>query len=208
MSESNNISRRNILKAFAAVPVLGALGYGVLRKKNYDNDLRDKIVKELGISYDPPVLPTIKGVDMSKPIRVGIIGYGIRGEQLMRAAGFAHPKTIDEWRAGAEKDSNDHRLEDFLAQDNLNLQITGACDLFDVRAQEAMEAASNVNRKGTKEQGALTCKRYRTYQEMLAANDIDAVIIATPDHWHAQIAVDAAKAGKHIYVEKRFNTYR
>lgn len=202
MSDSNNISRRNILKAFAAVPVLGALGYGVLRKKNYDNDIRDQIVKELGISYDPPVLPTIKGVDMSKPLRVGIVGYGIRGEQLMRAAGFAHPSTIDEWRESAEKNSNDHRLEDFLAQDNLNLQFTGVCELFDVRAQAAMEACSNVNRKGSKEQGPITCKRYRTYQEMLAANDIDAVIIATPDHWHAKIAIDAAAAGKHVYVEK------
>ncbi len=202
MSESNKISRRNILKAFAAVPVIGAMGYGIFRKKNYDNDIRDQIVKELGISYDPPVLPTIKGVDMSKPIRVGLIGYGIRGEQLMRAAGFAHPSTIDELRESADKNSDDHRYEDFMAQDNLNLQFTGACDLFDIRAQSAIEACSNVNRKGTKEQGPVTCKRYRTYQELLAANDIDAVIIATPDHWHAQIAMDAAKAGKHIYVEK------
>jgi predicted dehydrogenase len=202
MSDNNNISRRNILKAFAAVPALGALGFGVFRKRNYDNDIRDQIVQELGISYDPPILPSIKGVDYSKPIRVGIIGYGIRGEQLMRAAGFAHPATIDEWRESAEKNPDDHRLEDFLAQDNLNLQITGACDLFDVRAQAAMEAASNVNRKGSEEQGSLTCKRYLNYKEMLAAKDIDAVIIATPDHWHAQIAIDAAAAGKHIYVEK------
>lgn len=202
MSENKNISRRNILKAFAAVPVIGALGYGVLRKRNYDNDIRDQIVKELGISYDPPVLPSIKGVDMSKQVRVGIIGYGIRGEQLMRAAGFANPKTIDEWRTAADKDPQDHRLEDFLQQDDLNIQVTAACDLFDVRAQEAMEAASNVKRKGTKEQGPLTCKRYKTYKELLAAPDVDAVIIAAPDHWHAQIAMDAALAGKHVYVEK------
>lgn len=46
------------------------------------------------------------------------------------------------------------------------------------------------------------CATYEDYRELLARNDLDAVEIATPDHWHVLQVLDAAKAGKHIYGQK------
>ncbi|MGC9341850.1 MAG: Gfo/Idh/MocA family protein, partial [Bacteroidales bacterium] len=43
---------------------------------------------------------------------------------------------------------------------------------------------------------------YEDYKDLLARNDIDAVVIGSPDHWHARMAIDACEAGKDIYLEK------
>jgi predicted dehydrogenase len=43
-------------------------------------------------------------------------------------------------------------------------------------------------------------KAYRDYREVLADKGIDTVVIATPDHWHATMALDALRAGKDVYI--------
>jgi len=50
--------------------------------------------------------------------------------------------------------------------------------------------------------GGKGCSAYEDYRQMLAREDIDAVEIATPDHWHAPLAIACAKAGKNIYCQK------
>lgn len=64
------------------------------------------------------------------------------------------------------------------------------CDVFDERQNQARESLGGK---------AITTGDHR---KVLDDKNIDAVLIATPDHWHAQIAIDALNAGKHVYVEK------
>ena len=51
------------------------------------------------------------------------------------------------------------------------------------------------------------CKTYHDFRDLNRANDIDAVVITVPDHWHALIAIDAARNGKDIYLEKPFSLF-
>jgi predicted dehydrogenase len=198
----SKMNRRDVIKGLATIPVLGAMAYGTWRKTRKDHLRSHKLAKELNMSTGE--LEYVPYKHDGDAIRVGIIGYGIRGTQLMKAAGFATPEAVQQLKDAEAKDSNNTRYTEFLEQDDLNIQITGVCDLFDVHAQNAMAAAANVGREGIGGTMGATPKRFRTYQEMLASDDIDAVIIAAPDHWHARMTIDAARAGKHVYAEKGF----
>ncbi len=196
----NSINRRDALKGLATVPVLGAMAYGVYRKQQYDRLLKGNISSELGMSTEEPLPEKI--TSGGKQIRIGLIGYGIRGKQLAKGLGFVHPSMIDDWKAGAVKDKKDTRYAEFRNQDDLNVKITGVCDIFDTYGRMAQEMAANVNREGTGGKMAELPVRFKTYKELCASPDIDAVVIAAPDHWHGPITMEAARNGKHVYCEK------
>ena len=135
-------------------------------------------------------------------IRIGIIGSGIRGKQLMEGLGFGTPWYVENLIDQNVIDSSNTRHKEFLEQEDLNIRITAVCDIFDVHAEQAIAAGANIHREGINGTYGEAPKRYRTYQELLAADDVDAVVISSPDHWHGQMAMDAVRAGKHIYLEK------
>lgn len=74
-------------------------------------------------------------------------------------------------------------------------QVVAACDLD----QKHLEAAVNRINKQYQNQD---CKAYKDYRELMARKDIDTVMLAVPDHWHALTAVEAARQKKDIYGEK------
>ena len=198
--ETTDIGRRDLLKALASVPVLGVFFVGWYQKKLADDAKRAAIMEELGLGDGAPAV--IRDAVSNPPgdrVRVGICGFGGEGESLGRCLGFAHPDWIEMEAENTRNNPANKALEVFMSQEDMNVSITAVCDLFDVRAERAIAAAGNANGPGAS--GAGTATRYSRYTELLEA-DVDAVVIATPDHWHTRIATDAIAAGKHVYVEK------
>ena len=99
---------------------------------------------ELGISEGAPaVIPNAISRPPGDRIRVGIIGNGGEGESLVRSAGFAHPDWVEDQRAAAERNPRNRGFATFMQQDDLNIDLTAVCDVFDVRAQRGLDAAAN-----------------------------------------------------------------
>jgi len=75
-----------------------------------------------------------------------------------------------------------------------NVEITALCDVATPRLDDAL--------KWVKEHQGTDAERYTDYRKLLESKDVDAVLIATPEHWHARQSMDALDAGKDVYVEK------
>jgi predicted dehydrogenase len=185
-----NWTRRDVLKGLGGLPILGSIWWAGAANTVFNAKERSAILEQLNIQPSLPVdIPAISG----NPIRVGIVGFGIRGKQLCRSLGYATTSWLSDMEKAAEENPKNTRLKDFLNQEKLNIRIVAVCDAFDIRADEAISSFSSEGN---------TVKRYGTHQEMIRSGNVDAIIIATPDHWHAPMAIDALENGIHVYVEK------
>ena len=113
-------------------------------------------------------------------IRVGFIGIGNRGSQLLN-----------------------------LFMQQKDCEIAALCDIYEpytLRDRSRVNERYLADRPGQipkmGEKFASPPKIYKDYRDLLSDKDIDAVCIATPDHWHAKQTIDAINAGKDVYVEK------
>jgi len=79
--------------------------------------------------------------------------------------------------------------------DRNNFQLVAMCDCHKTHLDRGV---ARVNR----DYGNSDCKAYDMYEEILERPDIDAVVIATPDHWHTKISIEACKAGKDVFCDK------
>ena len=137
---------------------------------------RSFITKTLVAGTAPLMLPKGLWAAETSPndrITLGFIGMGRQSEGLLR--GFMG--------------RNDAR-------------VVAVCDVDATRCQAAKASVEKYYAKRSASGTFKGCRKYNDFRELLAREDIDGVVIATPDHWHAIIANAAADAGKDIYCEK------
>lgn len=185
-----------------AVPFLGFFAFAYkgniakelsIKSIDYQDILRIQHFEASEAKLQPPT------GNISNVTRFGLVGNGWRGEDILRALGFVHPEKIKESIVNGKRNL---WLNNFLKQEDLNLEFAGVCDTFEVHARRGYEISQNDIRPGGCNGKTKPAKIFPNYREMIASCEIDAIIIATPDHTHTQIAIAAAKAGKHVYLEK------
>src|SRR5665213_1310233 len=143
---------------------------------------------------------------MNIPKKTSIAREALTRRKFLQAAGAAAILPARAW--GLNRPSPSNRItmgvigwgmmgpsntKNFLQQDDC--QVVAACDL---ESNHLKAAVDTINAH----YGNTDCKAYHDYRELLARDDIDAIMIAVPDHWHALIATEAARRKKDIYGEK------
>lgn len=156
-------------------------------KLNKDSDKANTITRRdfigrsaamAGIFTAPMIIPaSARGADgtvaPSNRITIGQIGRGIMG------------------RGHLSRLTHDSEVE-----------VIALCDVDKSRLDEGMAEVASAYADRTQNGTYKGCTAYNDYREVLARDDIDAVVIVTPDHWHSPMSIHAVEAGKDVYCEK------
>lgn len=112
----------------------------------------------------------------------------------------APSNTIQLGQIGCGRIAMSHDMAELLKYDQA--KYIAVCDLDKNRLTAAKKRVEDVYNKKSGSDNAVDVRMYDDFREMLLNKDIDAVAISTPDHWHSQPAMEAALAGKDIYLQK------
>ena len=118
----------------------------------------------------------------SERIRTGHIGVGTQGGGHLLGGAWTHVTGGYAGRGDA--------------------QVMAVCDIRRERREQARDRVNQAYAERFGQGNYHGCEAYRDFRELLAREDIDAVVIACPVHWHALMAIRAAEAGKDVYCEK------
>jgi myo-inositol 2-dehydrogenase / D-chiro-inositol 1-dehydrogenase len=146
------------------------------RRKFIDTSVKASVISSVAISGFPTIIPSgMFGKDApSNKINIGQIGFG--------------------------RIAMTHDLQETLKYDVA--RVIAVADLDSNRAVKGKQFIENYYSEKSGKSGYVDVRVYDDYRTLLQNRDIDAVIISTPDHWHAQPAIEAALAGKDIYLQK------
>jgi len=145
-------------------------------KKSRRDFLKTTLFTTAGVVAAPTIIPSTfaSANSPNNKINIGVIGCG------RIARGHDIPETLKYNSA----------------------RIVAVCDVDRKRMIQGKEYVENLYLKKTGKKNYVDVKKYEDFRELCANKDIDAVIISTPDFWHAIPAIVAAKAGKDVYVQK------
>ena len=124
-------------------------------------------------------------------IKVGsAIGAGIPLGLAASNLSLASPPPSDTIRLGVIGTGDRGEWECYILKETPGIDVVACCDIYPPHLEKGLKEAA----KGA--------RGYKNYKDLLNQNDIDAVLIATPQHLHYQMALDALDAGKHIICQK------
>ena len=148
-----------------------------MTSNSFSSLTRRTFIKRAALAGAAPfILPSVIRAAKTPPngkVNIGCIGLGIQGRGLMGGC---------------------------LQREEI--RVVAVCDVDSTRRNSALQMVQD-HYAGASANGTYNgCAAFVDFRELLARKDIDAVVIATPDHWHALTSIAAAKAGKDIYCEK------
>ena len=153
--------------------------------------------------------------DKRKVSRRGFIeSAGVATGALVAGAAFPHPAVGGGIKGANEKINIAVLGSGGRAQEHLRIllkmknkeqklvDLIGICDVWDGNKEVGRGLYYSAEKCGLDAQGKDKDRVTKDYRKILECKDVDAVLIATPDHWHAKMSIDAMEAGKDVYCEK------